>query len=185
VASFQAAVLDWHDFYVAVASASAALLGLLFVGVSIGLGSVAAADRADLLLKARQAFSNLSLILILSLCLLIPAQDAPTLGFELTIVGVVGLFGVFERFGLSGWRRTRRWWVSLLRRLAWSVAGDGILLVIALSLWLRPGVSPSLLYWLLWVVFVFLLNAARVSWSLLVQFSHEERSDADASASDH
>ena len=181
--AFEAAVLSWHDFYLAVASASAALLGLLFVGVSIGLGSVVAADREELLTRARQAFANLSLILIVSLFLLIPGQGAPTLGFELTIAGVVGLFGVFERFGRSGWRRTRQEWLAVVRRLAWSVANDGILLVIALMLWLRPDVSPSLLYWLLWVVFVFLLNAARVSWSLLVQFSREERPDRGTGSS--
>jgi hypothetical protein len=56
---FQTGVDSWHDFYIAVGSASAALLGLLFVGVSINLSSIAVAKRADVRTKADLAFSNL------------------------------------------------------------------------------------------------------------------------------
>jgi hypothetical protein len=170
--AFQTAVLSWHDFFLAVASASAALLGLLFVGVSIGLSSVAADDRTSLLVRARQAFANLSLILVASLCLLIPGQSSQALGFQLTIVGVFGLFGVVERLG-QDWRRSWRAWVATLARIAWSLLGDVILLAVALTLWQRGPADPNLLYWLVDVVFVFLINAAFVSWALLVQVSRE------------
>jgi hypothetical protein len=170
---FAAAVLSWHDFYLAVASASAALLGLLFVGVSIGLGAVPVADRAALLVRARQAFANLSLVLVMSLFLLIPGQDSVTLGFQLTVVGVVGMFGVAERLVRLGWQKTWRAWLANLGRIAWSVLGDAILLVVALEFWLRPSADPNQLYDLLSVVLIFLINAAIVSWQLLVQVSRD------------
>jgi hypothetical protein len=171
--TFQSAVLSWHDFYLAVASAGAALLGLLFVGVSIGLGSVPAADRAQLLVRARQAFANLSLILILSLFLLIPDQDAHTLGFELTISAGVGLVGIAGRFSRTGWRKNVRQGAQMVGRFVWSIAGNGILLAIALDLLLNATQDARLLYWLLWVVFIYLVSAARVSWQLLVQVSRD------------
>ena len=52
VSAFSAAVTGWHDFYLAAAGASAALLGLLFVGVSINLAATAAKERPDLRARA-------------------------------------------------------------------------------------------------------------------------------------
>ena len=63
-AAFAAAIIGWHDFYLAAAGASAALLGLLFVGVSINLGAIAAQERPDLRARAGLAFSNLIYVLI-------------------------------------------------------------------------------------------------------------------------
>jgi hypothetical protein len=56
--AFAAAALGWHDFFLAAAGASAALLGLLFVGVSINLAALAAEERVDLRARAGQAFAN-------------------------------------------------------------------------------------------------------------------------------
>jgi hypothetical protein len=57
--AFAAAFVPWHDFYLAAASATAALLGLLFVGVSINLSALAAEERVDLRARAGTAFANL------------------------------------------------------------------------------------------------------------------------------
>jgi len=60
---FASAIEEWHDFYLAVAGASAALLGLLFVGISINLSAITAQERADLRTLAGQAFANLLYVL--------------------------------------------------------------------------------------------------------------------------
>ena len=94
-AAFAAAIIGWHDFYLAAAGASAALLGLLFVGVSINLGAIAAQERPDLRARAGLAFSNLIYVLIVSLILLI-ADPEPHNGVrhevrrQLDLVGRVG-----------------------------------------------------------------------------------------------
>jgi hypothetical protein len=50
--AFAAAELGWHDFFLAAAGASAALLGLLFVGVSINLAAIAGEERVDVRARA-------------------------------------------------------------------------------------------------------------------------------------
>ena len=172
--AFQVTVDSWHDFYLATASASAALLGLLFVGVSINLSTVTAAERLDLRTRANLAFSNLLYLLGLSLIVLIPGVDAGSLAISFTFVAALGLLRLVRRaVGLvrtNGgiWRQR-----DTLRRLAWTFVADLLLLYIAASL-----ASSGDARWLLALTivdFVLLIGAADVSWDLLVRESEEAR----------
>src|SRR2546422_2115711 len=98
-AAFSAAITGWHDFYLAAAGASAALLGLLFVGVSINLGAIAAKERPDLRARAGLAFSNLIYVLVVSLVLLV-ANPEPH-GIALGLGAIAGLGLVRTVRGLS------------------------------------------------------------------------------------
>src|SRR5207253_10763150 len=124
-AAFSAAITSWHDFYLAAAGASAALLGLLFVGVSINLGAIAAQERPDLRARAGLAFSNLIYVLVVSLVLLI-ANPEPH-GIALGLGAIAGLGLVRTVRGLSVSLRARRHWperLPILRRVGWTVAAD-------------------------------------------------------------
>jgi hypothetical protein len=172
--AFQAAVGSWHDFYLALASAAAALLGLLFVGVSINLSTITAAERVDLRTRANLAFSNLLYLLGLSLILLIPNNDAGSLAISFTVVAALGLLRIVRRvLGLV--RAKGRLWTQrdTLRRLAWTFVADVLLLYIAASL-ASSGDGRWLLA-LTIVDFVLLIGAADVSWDLLVRESEEAR----------
>ena len=74
-AEFASSIVGWHDFFLATSGASAALLGLLFVGVSINLATIAAAERVDLRARARLAFANLLYVLGISLVMLIQSRN--------------------------------------------------------------------------------------------------------------
>jgi hypothetical protein len=169
---FQAGVDSWHDFYVAVGSASAALLGLLFVGVSINLSSIAAAKRADVRTRADLAFSNLLYLLCLSLIVLIPSADAYSLAVSLAAVAAVGLARIGYRVvrlilgGDQSWKGR-----ATIRRLSWTLVADLVLLYVAASLAARQDAIP--LYYATFVVFVLLIGAADVAWGLLVEESEE------------
>ncbi len=159
-------VLDsWHDFYLAAGSASAALLGLLFVGVWINLSAISGAERVDLRTQADLAFSNL-----LSLVALIPDAESDTLAISFTFIAALGLVRIARRV-LSLWQARGGLWKrrDTLRRLAWTFVADLVLLYIAESL-ATTGDAKWLLATPI-VVFVLLVGAADVAWGLLVRES--------------
>lgn len=170
--SFETAILSWHDFFLAVASAAAALLGLLFVGVSISLSAIAGRDRAAVRRRANVAFSNLLYLLGLSLVILIPASDPGVVTISFTVIALLGLVRVARRLvPMARGREPERDRPGTLRRLGWTVAADLLLLYTAVSL-----ASTGDPRWLLAtpiVVGVLLLGAADVAWDLLVEESED------------
>ena len=82
---------SWHDFFVALAGATAALTGLLFVAVSINLDRILALE--GLPERALESLVLLLTTLIVSLLSLVPDQSAVALGIELIVLG--GALGAF------------------------------------------------------------------------------------------
>jgi hypothetical protein len=171
--TFETALLGWHDFYLASAGAAAALLGLLFVGVSINLGALTAPERVDLRSRASLAFSNLIYVLVLSLSVLIPGQDAKSLAITCAVLGLLALSRVVLRIVhiIRAWSRVANG-IRTLRRLTWTLLAALILGYAALQLW-QTGANSSL-YNLITVVFLLLIGAADVSWDLLTTISDDE-----------
>ena len=171
--TFETALLGWHDFYVASAGAAAALLGLLFVGVSINLGALTAPERIDLRGRASLAFSNLIYVLVQSLSMLIPSDDGRSLA---VVCAVLALFAV-SRVATRIVQIIRSWdqianGVRTLRRLTWTLVAALLLGYAAIQLWVNE--TSSTLYSLISVVFLLLIGAADVSWDLLTTVSDEE-----------
>lgn len=164
--AWAAAIGSWHDFYLAIASASAALLGLLFVGVSINLASITAAERVGLRTRADLAFSNLLYLLGISLIALIPSLDAGSLAISLAFVAGLGLLRLGRRaVGLVHHGR-RAADLHTIRRMAWTLVADLMLLFVAARL---PNADDA--HWLLVLpvaAFLLLVGSADVAWSLLV-----------------
>jgi hypothetical protein len=171
-AAFRTALDSWHDFYLAVGSASAALLGLLFVGVSINLSTISASERADVRTRANVAFSNLLYLLSISLIALIPGSDARSIAVSFAAVAGVGLVRVSRRaIGLLRGKRRLSKSLATVRRLSWTFVADLVLLYISVSL--SASRDANWLYDLTFVVFVLLIGAADTSWDLLVRESEE------------
>lgn len=82
---------DWHDFYLLVGTASATLVGLMFVAASIG-ASIFSMDKQS----AMSAFIgatvvHFSSVLFISILAAIPAHTFATLGGLITAAGLAGL----------------------------------------------------------------------------------------------
>jgi hypothetical protein len=172
VAAFPAAVLGWHDFFLASAGASAALLGLLFVGVSINLAAIAARERVDLRARAGLAFSKLIYVLMASLLMLIANPKAHGLAIGLGAIGLLGLFrATGHLIAVARAHKRLRQQRGTFRRIGWTIAADLLLAYAAVVLYLSA--DTHVLALIMGVVFILVIDAADVAWDLLVQVSQE------------
>ena len=123
--AFAASILGWHDFFLATAGASAALLGLLFVGVSINLATIAAAERVDLRARARLAFANLLYVLGISLGHAHPDPEPHGIGAGIAAIAGLGLVRVGRGVAAVVGNRDRlRDRLPTLRRMGWTSPAD-------------------------------------------------------------
>lgn len=88
--SFQAEVATWGDFYSLLGGAAAALLGLLFLALSLRLG-IFRRHREDIQDSAALAFATLLVAIGVAALLLAPNRDRLTTVLALVIVSVAGL----------------------------------------------------------------------------------------------
>ncbi|HEY2915674.1 MAG TPA: hypothetical protein VGI98_00520 [Candidatus Limnocylindrales bacterium] len=177
-ATFAATLASWSNVFLAEAGASAALLGLLFVGVSINLGALSLTERADLRAKAEQAFSNLLYVLAISLLLLGPDSDATGDGIALGSIAVVAVLRTLGN--IRAVRRLRRTSLNRasLRRFSWTVVAALMLGYVAVRFWtVADGRATT---FVLIATLVLMFGAADTAWEMLVEVSQDE--DARASA---
>jgi hypothetical protein len=155
----------WSTFYATIGAASATLLGLLFVAVSIN--AKAALGSGDRLTTAmtEQAFQNYLAVLLVALLALFPAVPPIAFGY-LMLVAVAGrAVWVGIRFAQMVWHRgPRRPLLFALRRHASSVIGFGLLIVAATRMALGRGDDYNMLAS---ATVVLLFSATTVSWELL------------------
>lgn len=102
----------WDDFFTAQVGASAALAGLLFVGISINMPKIVGTP--SLPDRALQALTLLVAILLVSSILLVPGQSTVAVGLETIAIGI-GILALALRAALSSLRGVeapyRRWHV--------------------------------------------------------------------------
>jgi hypothetical protein len=153
---------DWHDFFTAAVGASAALLGLLFVAISINLKLILKHRH----LPGRAAATLGTLLSVLVVCSfgLVPGQSNRTLGVEILATGAVVA--------------TQAVWVSVGKRsegdpLSWTLGNLPILLFPALAF---VGGGCSLLagsggglYWILAGTVLTFVGTTVNAWVLLVE----------------
>ena len=172
----QATLASWHDFYVTMGTASASLIGLLFVALSINLDAVTGPSRDDLRAFAEQAFSSFSLVLLIAVLFLIPTGGPSSIGVAYLVLAAGG--------GARMLRRAPVVWRALQQgRLGTALFWRFILPAAALVGLFASGVGlvigqPSALYWLVAVIIGLLMSAARSSWDLLLTVSEDRRSAA-------
>jgi 4-amino-4-deoxy-L-arabinose transferase-like glycosyltransferase len=171
---FAALATTWHDFYLTAGAAAAALIGLLFVGVSINLDQFTTDDSTGVRILAEQAFANFIFVLVISLFVLIPDQDQTSLSLQLSIVGILGTFRIVRRAirirqGSAGPFTD---WRYVARRLGLPAAASLGVIAVAVLVSTKPVTS---FYWLVSVILIYLTSAADSAWDLLIEVGRERR----------
>jgi MFS-type transporter involved in bile tolerance (Atg22 family) len=156
---------QWHDLFVAVAGASAALAGLLFVAVSINVERIVKYE--GLPERGIEALAMLLVPLIVSIAALLPGQGHLVLGIELLAIAVA-LIGVMMSLPVAprlpdGIETPPRY---LLSRQAVRLSGTVLLLIGALA---ELFAVAGGLYWVAGAIVVLILGAVINAWVLLVE----------------
>src|SRR6185436_14283178 len=92
---------EWDTFAVIIGGSAGALVGLLFVALSIHAGRVA--ESADLRNRAAQTLAIFAVVLLIGVLLAIPLQPEWLLGAELLALGIPVRPASDRRGGWPGW----------------------------------------------------------------------------------
>jgi len=174
--SFGSAVDRWHDFYMLAGTASESLVGLLFVSVSLHADLITDPTAAGVLASARRAFGSFILILLIALVFVIPAQSPHGLGIPLIIFSFSSMLQTASAARIRWRERTRLLDLlgsaSDLGRLGMGAVSGLGLLAVALTI---LGGSTAYIDWLVGVIGVLLVGAARSAWDLLLELAMAKR----------
>lgn len=155
-------VEPWHDLFVAVAGAAAALGGFFFVAVSLNVSQIL--EVKTLPPVAARSLAIVLGLLLLSLLGLTPGQSRTALGWEITALGLIMVVGL----ALSAARTHRhaRNWRWTLATIALALISTLPMAVAGLSLVAGTGGG---LYWTVVEMITGFTVAFYYSWILLIE----------------
>ena len=161
---YQSLSQSWHDFYIVAGTASATLVGLLFVSLSLHLRAVLA--RPEVRGLARATLANFAVVLLVALVVVIP-EDARSAGVTFQAIGAASILIIAAPVLAASRSRTRTIPIWLLAmRLGLSVLDyAGIL---AAGVLLTTGALHSAFVVLAVATIVLLVISLRNTWDLLV-----------------
>jgi modulator of FtsH protease len=156
----------WQSFFGAEVGGSAALLGLLFVSISINLAKIS--SHRSLPNRAFSALLMLLIVLIVSSLMLAPGQPMALLGAEVLVVGLLA-WATISHIDLGAWRNTD---VQYRRRLVALIVIDQIALILyvaAGAFIIAIGAAGS--YFLVPAIILSFFKATLDAWVLLVEIN--------------
>jgi hypothetical protein len=158
---------DWTGFGTAVATAAAALAGLLFIAVSINLRQIL--EVPGLPSRAAQTLIQIATALVAALLVVVPGQARTALGLELLPTGlVIGSVQIYLDLTVEHGEEDTLW-RRMLGRVFPAVTSCGCLVLAGSTLlgqaggglyWLVPSVLAAVLFGLInvWVLLVEILR---------------------------
>ncbi len=159
---FSQQILEWQIFFATVAGASATLMGLIFLSLSLKLDVLRQMKDKKIRQVAWQTFANFFFLIMFALVFLVPQQTPLGLALPLLIICVVAI-GITISQALRA-----RSGMSVSYVIAESVPSlIAYLGMIAVTVTLLSGILQSLV-WLLPIVIILLAVAVRNAWNLLV-----------------
>ena|SRR5579859_5010827 len=168
----------WQGFYGLAAAASATLIGLLFVAVSLHLDMFTGKERSEARMTAEQTLTGFTFVMMFGLIFSIPQLEPFTLGIALEVMGATVSF----RFVMQVVNHIRREWLQgdkhphlnsaylnfLVRRVLYPALSYGLVLLSGILL--RNG-DLSGLIWLMSITFFLIAGSLTNAWYLMVNLS--------------
>ena len=157
---------EWSNFFVATVSASAALLGLIFLGISINLKQILSARGIDL--RASITMILLMGVLLISILLLVPTASAIIRGLYVLVTGFIVwltitlLDGKIYRSKPAVYRRLHRYNIAFTQVATLPYLVSGILLITG---------NGAGMYWLVAAIIFSIIRAVLDAWVLLVEIN--------------
>lgn len=182
--AFQQTIDLWHDFYLMAGTASATLIGLLFVSVSLHVDLITDPAATGVLASARRAFISFIIIVLIALMFLVPGQSPRGLGLPLVVLALIDLGRMVNVTRVM--RRERDRMAELLGTMTdYGRFGLGLassIGLLAVSITILAG-TAQYLYWLVAVIAILLVGAAENCWNLLLNLAVAKRRLASVSTS--
>ncbi len=155
----------WAQFYATIGTAAAALLGLLFVVVSINVSVALGPEEVVARPLTEQAFQNYLTVMLVAFLALFPGITTRTFGMVALITSAASsVWATVRLYQTLALNTRRRSWIYSLRRHVSSLIGFAILLVSASRMALNWGGSYN---WFAASTLVLLFSATEASWGLL------------------
>jgi len=166
----------WSSFFSVIGSAAAALLGLLFVVISINAPATLGPGQDHSRRLAEQVFQNYLAALWIALLNLIPDTPLATLGKLTLLITLIWVAWALVRLyqGMTG-EGSVQYRLRSLRLHMGSLIGYSMLTLSALHMALSGEDERD---WFAFAVIVLMFSATRVSWQFLVRIA---RANADGS----
>jgi hypothetical protein len=156
----------WQSFFAAEVGGSAALLGLLFVSISINIAKIA--PHRSLPNRAFAALLVLLVVLIVSSLMLAPGQPEGLLGAEILIVALIA-WAVVLHIDVGAWRNSE---AQYRRRLIALIAiNQTALFFYAVAGVVTIAIGAAGAYFLLPAIVLSFIKAALDAWVLLVEIN--------------
>ena len=163
---------EWHEFYLLMGSAAAALTGLLFVVVSIGPHVVGSRDPAGVRAFVTPIVVHFTSVGVVSALMLMPPMTAPVLAILLAVGGVGVLIYLLAIRVHKHWRKNQLGTEDWIAYVAVPVIAYLIILAASMAIWreLTAGfVSLAAATMLLLVIGI------RNAWDLVIWMARQPR----------
>jgi len=154
----------WKDFFVAITGASAALTGLIFVGISISLQRIL--EIKTLPGRAGLALGLLMMVLIVSTLCLVPQVSISIIGIEILCCGIA-MWSIALRIDTSILSQTKPEYKRLyIQNLIYTQLAT--LPYIVAGIWMIVAGAPGI-YWLIPAFLFSFMKSVLDAWVLLIE----------------
>lgn len=163
----------WSTFYSTIGAASATLLGLLFVAVSVNASAALGAGDRLTSGMTEQAFQNYLAVLLVALLALFPDLPPRIFGYvTLTALTSRGVWLAIRLYQIAKFDAPRQMTIRAARRHLASVIGFALLLISAINLARSRTDDYNTLAA---STLVLLFSATTVSWELLRRIANRDK----------